>query len=121
MSQLVEQQRAKFALDWVKKNRHSAELEAAVSGLPAMILMNGLGQASAYAKSQNKAHWTALYRALSDWLCKRENIGAIYAGKQDLMAAITQGSQQDYRAAQTEALAFLQWLKSAVRAAGTRG
>lgn len=128
MSALIEQQRARFALErvarWKEKQQLTDKLEAAASSLPALILMNGLGQAAAYAKSQKDAlHWRILYQALSDWLCGRENENdkshnphPVYSGQADLLAALTRGSIADYRIAQAEALAFLQWLKNAVRA-----
>lgn len=125
MSALIEQQRARFALDrvaeWKKGNQLGDKLEAAANSLPALILMNGLGQAAAYCKSQKEEHWHLLYQALSDWLCGLgdhavRNRAPVYSSQDDLLAALTQGSMADYRVAQAEALAFLQWLKNAVRA-----
>lgn len=125
MSALIEQQRARFALDrvaaWKSAGQLSDNMKAAANSLPALILMNGLGQAAAYAKSQKEGkngHWKLLYNALSDWLCGESGIH-VYGSTgqdQDLLAALTRGSMAEYRLAQAEALAFLQWLKNAVRA-----
>lgn len=128
MSALIEQQRARFALDRVARWKNAEgklpeKLGPAADSLPALILMNGLGQAAAYAKSQKEEHWRQMYEALSDWLCGKRDEGQktwnthpVYPKETDLLAGLTRGDIADYRVAQAEALAFLQWLKNAVRA-----
>jgi CRISPR-associated protein Cmr5 len=85
-----------------------------VKGLPAAILMNGLGQAAATllaasAGNYEKPHFV-LYMHLQQWLC-REGDSSPYPGENDLMRAITQGGREQYLRAQAEALAWLTWLK----------
>lgn len=108
--QSIEQQRAKAALAWAEQGVNADALSAAVA-MPAMILMNGLGQTAAFYKSKGGAQ-AALYKLLSDWL---KQTGKPYAGK-DLLQGITQGDAQTYRAAQVEALAYLQWVKKFAKA-----
>jgi CRISPR-associated protein Cmr5 len=109
--QSVEQQRAKSALAWAEKGVNSEALSAAVA-MPAMILMNGLGQTAAFYKSKEKEK-KDLYELLSVWLIQS---GKPYSGKKDLLDGITQGEAKNYRAAQVEALAYLQWVKKFAKA-----
>lgn len=108
--QSIEQERAKAALQWAEKGVDSDTL-AYANGLPAMILMNGLGQTAAFYKSKGGKH-EALYNLLSDWLTQP---GKPYTG-QALLSGITGGDAKAYRAAQTEALAYLQWVKKFAKA-----
>ena len=109
--QSIEQQRAKAALAWANKGVDDKALSAAVA-MPAMILMNGLGQTAAFYKSKGGAQ-EVLYVLLSDWL--KKNVKS-YANKKDLLDGITQCDAKDYRAAQVEALAYLQWVKKFAKA-----
>ena len=108
--QSIEQQRAKAALAWAENGVDDKALSAAVA-MPAMILMNGLGQTAAFYKSKGGAQ-EALYHLLSDWLKQK---GKPYATK-ELLAGITQEDAKTYRAAQIEALAYLQWVKKFAKA-----
>lgn len=81
-----------------------------VKALPATILTNGLGQALAMLKAQNKNGNPQLYAHLSAWLC-REDAFAPFPGQEDALQAIVAHDQATYRQAQTEALAYLSWLK----------
>lgn len=124
MSRLVEQQRARFALKCcADMGKISAELLSAVNSLPAMVLMNGVGQAAAFYRAKGGAH-RKVYDALAAWLCHAGGDGllpGVYAGETDLLKALTEGDQIRYRAAQAEAIAFLQWLKNAIRASNVQG
>lgn len=113
--QSIEQQRAKAALIWAESQGQSLDSEtvSAAVEMPAMILMNGLGQTAAFYKSKGKVHYTKLYEELSKWLVQE---GKPYAGKQNLLSGITEGDAKDYRAAQVEALAYLKWVKKIAKA-----
>ncbi len=115
------QKRAKHALQQIKEkvmSKEDKEIQYSflsyVSSLPATIVMNGLGQAMAFELSKKDVGHRLLYGAISEWLCKSEN--AIYKGKNDLITAITEGSQEQYIIAQAEALVYLEWLKKFSRA-----
>jgi CRISPR-associated protein Cmr5 len=71
-----------------------------------------LGQTAAFYKSKSGAQ-EDLYQLISDWLIQT---GKPYAGKENLLKGIIQGDAKTYRAAQVEALAYLQWVKKFAKA-----
>lgn len=89
-----------------------------VQSLPATILMNGLGQACATllsrAEGDLKKPHGLLYTDIQEWLCG-DDPAAPYrkasGGEKRLMEAIIKNDEQAYLKAQTEALAYLVWLK----------
>lgn len=112
--QTIAQLRAKNAIAWATQQGAAGvdkDTLTAANSMPAMILMNGLGQTAAFYKNKSKQH-QALYQLLSDWL---QQPGKPYAGK-ELLTGITQGDAQAYRSAQVEALAYLQWVKKFAKA-----
>jgi CRISPR-associated protein Cmr5 len=124
--QTIQQHRARYALEWVEAAQfcHRLDLEAfkaRAAELPAMIQMNGLGQAAAFyrMKGDKHAHRT-LYDILSGWLCRKENEYTPEAGIYDqydgLIAGITTADQNAYRLAQAEALALMDWVKRFAKA-----
>ncbi|MCX7096284.1 MAG: type III-B CRISPR module-associated protein Cmr5 [Methylococcales bacterium] len=101
--QTIQQQRAAFALERVQNAAHNhrvnkSEYKSYASALPAMIHINGLGQAAAFYKSKGDTH-ELLYELLSDWLTKPNQP---YAGKSDLITGITEENMHQYRLAQAE-------------------
>lgn len=137
----IEQQRAADALARVKELKSQRENDeylerdkflksyrAYVDRLSPTIVMNGLGQALAteraaagappFQGADKKAHHE-LYRSLNDWLCRKQD--GIYAGKADLLEAITQHDESFYLRAQVEALAWLLWHKKFCRAMFPKG
>jgi CRISPR-associated protein Cmr5 len=121
MSQTIQQQRAKFALERIKalpaKLKPDAQKEfiSYASGLPAMIHMNGLGQAMAFCKVKGKEResYQQLYALVSEWLCKP---GQPYAGQPDVLTGITQADMAHYQLAQAETLVFMSWVKKFAKA-----
>lgn len=117
--QTLQQQRAAHALQCVKayadahtnKKDHS-EYKSYASALPAMIHMNGLGQAAAFFKSKGGTH-QVLYTLLSDWLCAENKP---FSGRGDLLEGITRADMQTYRLAQAEAQALMDWVKKFAKA-----
>ncbi len=111
-------ERAKHALkkvNEVKTKEDYGHFRSYVERLPATVVMNGLGQAMAMELSQSKkadanrkaderAH-EKLFEIVQDWLNK-----TVYDDG-DLMENITSSNQQKYIEAQSEALAYLVWLK----------
>ena len=123
--QTIQQQRAAYALERIKQLTGSLDkegkksLKAYASGLPAMIHMNGLGQALAFTRAKGadsnasaSAH-EALYSLVSDWLCRE---GQPYAGQQDVMEGITRCDQATYIQAQAETQALMNWVKKFAKA-----
>lgn len=127
--QALQQQRAVFAMKKVKAALDEAKADSKRAGFsekefksqaesfPAMIRMNGLGQAAAFYLSKGGAHGK-LYALLSDWL---KQPGQPYQGK-ELLDGITQENMHAYRLAQAEALLVLDWVKKFAKAfAGEEG
>lgn len=119
MLQTMEQQRAAYVLKRVQSltgtdAKLHTELRAQANALPALIRINGLGQAMAFYKGKSatakgRAH-KELYDIVSQWLC-REPQGRVFAQADDLLSAITSHDMHHYMAAQNEALALLEWVK----------
>ncbi|CAI8970077.1 type III-B CRISPR module-associated protein Cmr5 [Methylocaldum szegediense] len=121
----VQQERASFALKKVKEiaieNRE--EFRKLAESFPAMIRMNGLGQAAAFyfskrEKEKNKDAremnaYERLYLLLGEWLTKP---GQPYASCENLLQGITQQNMHAYRLAQAEALLLLDWVKKFAKA-----
>lgn len=114
--QTIQQQRAKYALERVQEAAKTSSLhkeyKSYASSLPAMIHMNGLGQAAAFFKSKRGTH-EMLYILLSKWLCQE---GQPYAGCDDLLEGITTKDMHSYRLAQAEAQALMDWVKKFAKA-----
>jgi CRISPR-associated protein Cmr5 len=121
MTPTIQQQRAAFALQRVKDLRrllkpdHQKEFISYASSLPAMIHMNGLGQAMAFCKVKGKDRpsYQQLYQLVSDWLCRQ---GQPYAGKSEVLDGITQLDMAHYQLAQAEALVLMSWVKKFAKA-----
>ncbi len=115
--QTLSQKRAAFALERVQAIRgsdYAVEFRSYAANLPAMIQMNGFGQALAFCRSKSDPAYRALYDLVSEWLTRA---GQPYEGKQDAegnqdaLAGITSEGMSAYRLAQTETLALLDWVK----------
>lgn len=114
--QTMQQQRAAHALkavkEWCKNPEGQKELKSYAAAFPAMIKMNGLGQAAAFYYSQGAIH-RELYSVVCKWLTLP---GQPYHSKEDLLAGITQQGMADYLNAQIEALLLLDWVKRFAKA-----
>jgi CRISPR-associated protein Cmr5 len=118
--QTMQQQRAAFALKAVQaaaesKDVQPGEFKSHASGLPAMIHMNGLGQAAAFfcSKPGESPAYGRLYRILSDWLCGE---GQPFASHDDLLEGITASDMDAYLLAQAEAQMLMDWVKKFAKA-----
>ena len=123
----LEQKRAAHAL----KSVHDVEQEAFgkhyrsyAEGLPATIVMNGLGQACATLLSaangdgDRERAYQSLHQHLQAWLCRNDGV---YPGANSLIDAIVKHGQAEYVHAQAESLAYLVWLKKFAQAFLPRG
>jgi len=116
MDMSIQQQRAKFALERIQKlpiklkPNEQVEFISYASGLPAMIHMNGLGQAMAFCKlkSKERESYGQLYQLVSDWLCETNQP---YQGQTDVLTGITQLDMAHYQLAQAESLVLMSWVK----------
>ncbi len=115
VAQTIEQQRAAFALDEINAvlakrgadKPFRKEFRSYASALPAMIHMNGLGQAAAFCRAKGGTYGK-LYEILSKWMIRD---GQPFQNDDDLLVGITAADMYHYRVAQAEALALLEWLK----------
>lgn len=120
--QTVQQQRAAFALAKVQaillemeqRNdlKAAKELRSYAAGFPAMIQINGLGQAAAFYRSQGNTY-QLLYDLLSEWLTRQRQI---FGSSTDLLDGICCSDMHSYRFAQVEALLLLDWVKKFAKA-----
>lgn len=121
MNQTIEQERAAFALKEIQAlvatDIKRSELRSYTSALPAMIHMNGLGQALAfcYAKSKGRSGnaYGAIYGVLSGWLTKDgQPLAPAEANEaRDALKRLTAVDLGLYRVAQIEALALMEWIR----------
>ncbi|MDX2152592.1 MAG: type III-B CRISPR module-associated protein Cmr5 [Bryobacteraceae bacterium] len=116
-----DQERARHALDRLREVEKQSEkvrksYRSYVERLGPAILINGLGQALAMEvaaagrdkrKEDEQAHFQ-LYQNLNHLLSQP---GEVFEGKLDVLDALISGDQEQYVAAQTEALAWLSWHK----------
>lgn len=113
----MEQERAEFALAKIQNTASGPdtvqkEVRRYLTGLPALIRMNGLGQALAFYRMKgNGTSHELIYRMVSEWLCSATSRGRVFAQDADVLTAITRSDIHAYMAAQNEALALLEWLK----------
>lgn len=114
----MQQKRAKYALQQIKdvienvNQKEFKEFKAYASTFPAMIHMNGLGQAAAFFKSKGETH-EVVYSILSTWLCGKVDYAKNqpYSGCDNLLEGITSRDMHQYRLAQAEAQALMDWVK----------
>lgn len=119
----LEQERAAHALTCIREvdgTTFATEYRSYVEGLPATIVMNGLGQACATllaggnGKGEREHAYQKLHSHLQSWLCRTG--GGVYAGSNSLIDAIVKHRHGEYVHAQAEALAYLVWLKKFAQA-----
>jgi CRISPR-associated protein Cmr5 len=124
-TQTLEQKRAKHALGRIKalsREKHG-NYASYVKALPAAIVMNGLGQALATERATSdpaKAH-LKLATHVSEWLLNEdahtkyrspaEGEDPEFDPARRLLSRIVAGNQDAYVWAQTEAIAYVTWLK----------
>lgn len=121
-AQTLEQKRAKHALEQVKalQKEKPGNYLSYVNALPAAILMNGLGQALATERAASDQAHHRLAQHVSEWLLSPEAhtryVASVFDdakldAAQRLLDRIVAGDQDAYLWAQTEAIAYVTWLK----------
>ncbi|MEF3191397.1 MAG: type III-B CRISPR module-associated protein Cmr5 [Campylobacterales bacterium] len=110
----IDQLRAAHALKHIKNLQcDRSKVVSYASSLPTMLLTNGLGQTVAFCMGKSEQEYKELIRMLDDWL---RSPGRPYAGSKSLLDAITEHDMKRYMLAQTEALAYLTWVKKLAKA-----
>ena len=108
--QTVSQLRAEDALKQLGDGALSEIFVSYIQQLPVMIHQNGLGQAVAFYKSKGGEH-LKIYEILQAWLCKGSKIFGADRANSDLLKNIVETDMANYRMAQSEAQAYLYWLR----------
>jgi CRISPR-associated protein Cmr5 len=119
MGTTIEQGRSRFALEQVRSLATPAVKDFAklASGLPAMILQNGLGQTLAFllakgtkdGKVADHDKHILAFNMVVGWLAKQQLLQK--TGHARTMEELSQMEQRDYLGAQREALKILEWVK----------
>lgn len=121
MKKNLEQKRAEYALDTIKKRLKDFEGESKkreryltrAKSLPATIIICGLGQTLATLLSAGKGKSDnpdqMLYEDLENWICSSSR-GGVYE-ETDIIKAIVANDRDKYITAQAEALKLLEWIK----------
>jgi CRISPR-associated protein Cmr5 len=110
MSNTLEQERAKYALEAINKfeKGDKEKYRTLIKKLPAMILNNGLGQALAFLladdEGKNKPSGR-LYECLQEWI----NQQGIYTTG-NFIDSLMNGDRTKYMHAQHESLKLLTWM-----------
>jgi CRISPR-associated protein Cmr5 len=116
------QKRAAYALQEVLGNRcdKPKEFKTFCAGAPAVVLQNGFGHALAFWYSKSKNNQVDKHLVLLDiirnWLYRKDdgvqnNFIQPCQTTKEMVASLSNMSQQEYLAAQGETLALLEWVK----------
>lgn len=103
----LEQQRAQNA--WQVSAKYRKEEVIVAKSLPALIMNSGLMQVMAFAQEKKKQH-SQVAEDLRQWLASRfpDTLSDDFNG---FMQALMQSTPQQYQAINSEALAWLKWLR----------
>ncbi len=109
MTKTLEQQRAANA--WEKAGqgieKHGKDYVNDAKGLPALIMNSGLLQVMAYMHDKKGRHET-LAQHLRDWLAIQCNTPTEF---ENFMQTLIEAQPQDYQTINSEAFAWLKWLR----------
>lgn len=110
MTQTLEQQRAQHA--WKVSENYKTEHVNIVKGLPALIMNSGLMQVLAFSHEKSGKH-EMVAADLRAWLASRISKGEITKdpGFDTFMKVLMEAKPQQYQFIQTEAFAWLKWLR----------
>jgi len=119
MAQTLDQQRAAYAWDAVKRARSVVtefdDFKNLAKGAPAMIMGNGLMPALAFYASRGKPPASALNDVINGWLAIRFMADAAFKplpkSYSEVMERLLQAPSSFYMQATDETLALLKWLR----------
>lgn len=113
----LSQKRSKFALDKLSKLRAQKSFketgfDSYTSGLPSMVLNNGIAQTFAFilSKESEKPEGKEVLNWTKEWLEEQGRIGKT-ANHEDFMKTISSMPQSEYLASQKECLLLWEWIK----------
>lgn len=108
MAQTLEQQRAQDV--WGKCAGYSKEQVNIAKGLPALIINSGLMQVLAFLHQKGGAH-EKVATDLRTWLFKRFTDNDSDTGFEKFMEMLMKAKPSEYQSINTEAFAWLKWLR----------
>ena len=119
MAQTLDQQRAAYAWDAVKRAQVAlpkfGEFKNLAKGSPALIMGNGLMPALAFYASRKKDPATCLAEAINGWLARRFMADAAFnpmpKSFPEVMERLLRAPAAFYMQATDESLAMLKWLR----------
>ena len=108
--QTLEQQRAQDA--WQVSTGHASNSDYVniAKSLPALIMNSGLMQVMAFLHQKGKIH-EVVGQQLRDWLAKRFPAQIKSSEFNHFMQAMMKATPHDYQAINSEAFAWLKWLR----------
>lgn len=129
MTQTLDQQRAAYAWDTVKRAQQAlpefGEFKNLAKGAPALIMGNGLMPSLAFYASRNKRPADALNEAINGWLATRLMAGAAFKpvpkSYPEMMERLLKAPSSFYMQATDETLAMLKWLRQFAAAIDKEG
>jgi len=115
----LEQLRAQDA--WEKSANYATEHVNIAKGLPALIMNSGLMQVMAFMheKDKNGDKHEVVAQQLRSWLAGR--FSKVPQDFEGFMKAMMEAEPQEYQAINTEAFAWLKWLRQMAAARGPKG
>lgn len=121
--QTIEQRRAARAQECIAALAADADVDikaykAAASSFPAMIRMNGLGQALAFIRTRKGKEYRRVYDHVSTWLGAGQ--AGVLATAADALSELVARDARTYRQAEAETIAFMVWIKRYAEAAVLR-
>ena len=119
MTQTLDQQRAAYAWDAVKRAQQAlpnfGDYKNLAKGAPALIMGNGLMPALAFYASRKKDPANALNEAINGWLAMRFMADTAFKpaprSYADVMERLLKAPSAFYMQATDESLAMLRWLR----------
>lgn len=104
----IQNERAAFAYERVSSIKDKKKFFSLVRTVPSKIQMTGLATTTAflYSKKREEEH-KDLYNIISNWLAKQ----SLLKEETELMEAITQSTNEQYRAMANEVQQLLIWVK----------
>lgn len=109
MTQTLEQQRAEYA--WQVSAKYTKEHVNFAKGLPALIMNSGLMQVLAFAQSKKDGVHEVVAADLRTWLSKKFNGAEQDPGFELFMQNLMTADPARYQAINSEAFAWLKWLR----------
>ncbi len=106
--QTLENNRAKFAFEMVKKvSEKKDEYKSWAKKIPVLIKTNGLGQTLAFMKARDKKETNLMLDQIKEWLVSRGEL----SNSDDILEKVTEIDSTIYRRWSREVISLFNWLR----------